>query len=102
MQKQYIKQSVAQQIINTIKSKDPHKMSIWNVTNLISSGNSLSFDIRHNFIGEVVIVLNIKTNKYMITFNKYMNNRKKKIEMFDNLDLSDIVTIIDNFIKEER
>ena len=96
------KPSVAQQIMNTIKDAGYLKIDEWKASNFVSGGSSLRFDTKCNFTGEVVIALNVKNNKYMVTFNTYFNRKKKREKSFTDLDLSDIINVIDTFIKGDR
>jgi hypothetical protein len=98
-----IRISVAQQLIELIKSSDPFKMEKWCASNFVSDGNGLRFNMKHpNFTGEVVVSLNIKENSYMITFYKYMSgNKKKREKCFTNLKLSEITNTVDDFIREQ-
>jgi len=81
-----IPESVAQNIMNEIKSKDINAFNNWKAKDFMGIGKSLQFDINNS----KVIITQIEKNKYNVKYGK----RKKNNIIFD-----DIIPIIYKYLE---
>jgi len=64
--RQKLPESVAQTIMNMLKSSNPHIFAEWDAKNITSSGKSLQFDIKN----DKIVITSIGNDKYNMKVGK--------------------------------
>lgn len=97
--KEWIIESVAQNIMNQIKSSDPHALTAWGSKDFVSAGSSLQFDVKGpKFKGRVIITLNKATDSYIVTFGKTIKGNWKVEKKLKDITVDNLISVLDDYI----